>query len=326
MKARICIIGNGSFANKVHYPSLFSFGDVEVVGIFAFNEQRLLETARRYNIPGQSVYTLSSRTGYRQILSALRPDGVYVIGPPEQMIDVWTWCLENKLNLFIEKPLGITLHQAEMFAWLAKENGCITQVSFQRRSSPILNKMKEMCLEKGPVTHAVVEFSKYEIAPMLGSRDRMLDDYIHCIDTARWLCGGEIIKIDPHCRRILVPDINWIGSVFYFDNGAVCHVIGNWSSGRRIFRVNMHAPGICVDAEPEKEAWVYEDGDYEGKRYDSKVMAGSDELFVYGGFQKKSREFIDSILSGIETTSSPFSDALKTMQASSYILARSITV
>jgi len=46
--------------------------------------------------------------------------------------------------------------------------------------------------------------------------------------------------------------------------------------------------------------------------HDSKEVAGSDELFVFGGFQKKSREFVDSLIAGKELTSSPFSDALKT--------------
>lgn len=51
MKARICIVGNGLFANKVHYPSLNSFEDVEIVGICAFDEERLKQTALKFNIP-----------------------------------------------------------------------------------------------------------------------------------------------------------------------------------------------------------------------------------------------------------------------------------
>ena len=36
----------GNFANKVHYPLLASFDDVEIVGICAFNEVRLRNTAK----------------------------------------------------------------------------------------------------------------------------------------------------------------------------------------------------------------------------------------------------------------------------------------
>ncbi|MEJ7740738.1 MAG: Gfo/Idh/MocA family oxidoreductase [Chitinophagaceae bacterium] len=324
MKARICIVGNGLFANKVHYPSLNSFEDVEIVGICAFDEERLKQTALKFNIPEKNIHVTRSRSDYQTMLIDLRPDGVYVIGQPGLMLDIWIWCLNNKLNLFIEKPMGITLHQAETLAHLAEKNNCITQVSYQRRSAPILQKIREECLNKGPITHAIVEFSKYDINPMLGDRDRMLDDYIHAVDTARYICGGEVVDIESRCRRIMVSDINWIGANLFFDNGASCYVIGSWTSGRRVFRVNMHAPGICGDVELEKEAYLYADGDDEGIRYDSKDIAGSNELYVYGGFQNKSREFINAILSRKEETSSPFTDALKTMVVCETILAQAL--
>jgi len=324
MKARICMIGNGVFANKVHYPSLHSFEDVEIVGICAFNEERLKQTALQFTIPEKSIYVTNSVSGYQKMLTDLRPDGVYVIGPPGQMLDCWIWCLKNKFNLFIEKPMGMTLHQAESLAYLAQQNACITQVSFQRRSTPLLQEIREACLKKGPITHAIVEFSKYDIHPMVGDRDRMLDDYIHAVDTARWICGGEIVEIESRCKRIMVPDINWIGASLYFDNGASSYVIGSWTSVRRVFRATMHAPGICGEVELEREAFLYADGKSEGVRYDSKEIAGSNEVYVYGGFQRKSREFINSVLSRKEETSSPFSDALKTMRVCETILAQAL--
>ncbi|MGB8490141.1 MAG: Gfo/Idh/MocA family oxidoreductase, partial [Bacteroidales bacterium] len=218
-KAKICVIGNGSFANAVHYPSLASLNNVEISGICAFNEERLRQTAKNYNIPDNKILIAKSQFDYQKLLNDVHPDGVYVIGQPEHMYDIWIWCLENKYNLFIEKPMGITIHQSRTLAYLARKNGCITQVSHQRRSTPILHKMKEECLKRGSLTHATVEFYKYDPRPLFGTRDRMLDDYTHAVDTARWICGGEVARIESHCRRNLVPDINWIGSTLYFENG-----------------------------------------------------------------------------------------------------------
>ncbi len=82
MKIRICIIGNGFFANKVHYPALTSFDDVEIIGICAFNEERLKQTALNFNIPEKNIYVAKSGSAYQKMLTDLRPDGVYVIGQP----------------------------------------------------------------------------------------------------------------------------------------------------------------------------------------------------------------------------------------------------
>jgi hypothetical protein len=53
----------------------------------------------------------------------------------------------------------------------------------------------------------------------------------------------------------------------------------------------------------------------------SQQVAGSDEFFVFGGFQAKNREFIDAIRGGAAPSSS-FPDALKTMQIAHRILAQ----
>ena len=82
------MIGNGGFANMVHYPSLVSIKDVEIVGICAFDEKRLKQTAQKYNIHEKCIHVAKSQFDYQKMLIDLQPDGVYVIGKPERMFDL----------------------------------------------------------------------------------------------------------------------------------------------------------------------------------------------------------------------------------------------
>jgi virulence factor len=323
-KVRICIIGAGGMANNVHYPSLASFDDVEIVGVIETRRDRLDSTCDKFGIPGEARFLVGLDIDYQDILTRLKPDGVYVIGQPEIMYSIWQWCLANHFNLYIEKPMGLTMHQAEVLTHLAETNKLITQVSHQRRVAPIMLEMRRRLLEKGPITHGVVEFFKSDITPMQIARDRMLDDGTHAVDTARWICGGEIVRIESRCRRVGVPDINWIGATLHFDNGSTCYVVCTWSSGRRVFRTQMHAPGGYADVELEAEARLYLDGNYAGEVFRTQDVAGSDQNFVYGGFQNKNREFIDSLKSGVDRCSSPFRDTIKTMRACHTILAQAL--
>ena len=316
-RVRIAVIGAGSMATQVHYPSLASFPDVDVVAACDIDAGRLAAVCARFGIAGRY-------SDYRTMIEEMAPDGVYAIGQPHILYDVWMWCLQRGCNLYIEKPMGLTWHQAQMLAHAAEARGLITQVSHQRRCSPLLVRMREECLRRGPITHAVCEFFKCAQEPMLGARDHMRDDCTHSIDTVRWMCGGEVVGIDSRCRRIGVPDINWISATLHFDNGATGMVVNSWCSGRRVFRVQMHAPGICTDAEVEGRARLYADGDYHGVEYDAREVAGSDQNFIFGGFQAKNREFIDSLKTGVEVTSSPFRDCLRTMEVAEKILAQAI--
>ena len=85
----------------------------------------------------------------------------------------------------------------------------------------------------------------------------------------------------------------------------------------------MHAPGICVEAEHEGKGYLYADGNTKGVEYDTRQVAGSNENFVFGGFQAKNREFIDGVKSG-QQPGSNFSDVVKTMEVAEKILAKAL--
>ena len=105
-----------------------------------------------------------------------------------------------------------------------------------------------------------------------------------------------------------------------FDNGATGVLLNSWTSGRRIFRVGMHAPSICAEVDPEAQGVLYVDGDTQGVVLDTREVSGIDAFFGFGSFQAKSREFLDCVHSGGQP-SSHFGDALKTMEVAEKILA-----
>ena len=324
-RVRVAMIGAGRMANNVHYPSLASFDDVEIAAICDLAEGPLNATADAYGV--QRRYT-----DYRAMVEEVAPQGVYAIGQPHLMYDVWLWCLRRGLPLYIEKPMGLTWHQARMLAHVAEEQGVITQVSHQRRTSPLLVALRQEVLARGPVVHGVCEFYKHGPSPMLGPRDHMMDDCVHAIDTLRWICGGgqgshsgaDVVGIESRCRRIGTPDVNWITAALHFANGATGIVLNSWCSGRRVFRVQMHGLGVACDADVEGSATLYSGGDTRGVAFDARQVAGSDQTYVFGGFRAKNREFVDSLKTGREVTSSPFRDCLKTMEVAEKILARAL--
>lgn len=315
-RVRVAMIGAGVMSNRVHYPSLASFDDVEIAAICDIDTERLHTTADKYGVERRYI-------DYQTMVEEVAPDAVYAIGQPHIFYDIWTWCLKQGQNLYIEKPMGITLHQAQSLAHLAEQHGCITQVSFQRRSCPMVVKLHDACLERGSIVHAVCRFYKCAPTPYLEARDHMLDDGVHAIDTLRWMCGGEVVQIHSVTKRVTTPDINFFSAMLEFDNSATGLMVNSWTSGRRIFDVEMHAPGICAEAEHEGKGYLYADGDTTGVEFDTREEAGSDEFYTYGGFRAKNREFIDCLKRG-ELPGSHFGDAVKTMAVAEKILAQAM--
>ena len=324
-KLKVALIGAGERANQVIYPS-FSYlqekGSVEIIAVCDIDTVRLNATADKYGIKNR--YGQGGVFDYRKMINEQKPDAVAVIGQPHIMYDIWLWCLEHGIHLCIEKPLGLNIHQARNLTAVADRNGLVTQVTLQRRYTPMVSLLRQECLKRGPITHAVCKFYKCDIKDLLGARDHMMDDSVHAIDTLRWIAGSEVIKVDSVCNRIGgTVDINFIMAQLTFANGCVGHLMNNWSSGKRIFAVEMHAPAIYVEAEHEAKGYMYTDGNLTPQVFDTTEVAGSNENYIFTGVLASIEDFVNCCLNGGQPMTC-FASTLNTMKVAETILAQAL--
>jgi len=321
---KIVMIGAGGRASSAIYPAfddLKKQGKVDIAGICDLDQARLKKVADQYGI--EKRYGSGGVFDYQKMIADIKPDAAVVIGPPHIMYDMWIWCLKQGLHLYIEKPLGLSMHQARNLHALARQNSLITQVSLQRRYSPMVNLLRNECLKKGTLTHVVCRFYKCDIRDLTGTLDHMMDESVHAIDTLRWMAGSEVVKVESVTNRIGTTDINFIMAQLTFANGCVGHLLNNFSSGKRIFSVEMHAPGIFIEAEHESKGYVYSDGNLEPRIFDVSEAAGSKESYINSGVLAAADDFISCCVNGGQPGAC-FENTLNTMKVAELILAQSL--
>ena len=323
-KLKVVMIGAGGRANQVIYPSFDNLqkqGKVEIVGICDINLDNLNKTADKYNI--EKRYGEGGIFDYRKMIDELKPDAAVAIGQPNIMYDIWRECLERRLHLYIEKPLALSIHQARALTAIAERNNLVTQVSLQRRYTPMIANLRDECMKRGQMTHVVCKFYKCEPNDMLGARDHMMDDTVHAIDTLRWMADSEVAEVQSFTNRIKTVDINFIMAQLIFKNGCVGHLMNNWSSGKRIFAVEMHAPGIFVEAEHETKGYMYTNGSLTPVEFSALEVAGSDETYIFTGVLAAAEDFVNCCINGGRPMCA-FESAVNTMKVAEIILAQSL--
>ena len=241
-KVRVAFIGAGGLANGVHYPSVASLPDVDLAATCDLFADKAQATAERFGIP--RVYT-----DYQRMLEEVDPQAVYVIMPPQDLFAPASAVLQQGRHLFVEKPLCVTAHQAQMLAYFAEEHSCLTAVGFQRRHIPALTALKRRVEERGPIQQATVSFLKSaDLSQHAGHYGGVIDnltvDGCHAVDTLRFLCGGEVEHVAAHVRtrRAPGPSPNEFTALVSFSSGAVGILNSSYATGRRIFRVEFHGP------------------------------------------------------------------------------------
>lgn len=309
-KVNVGVIGAGSHANLVHYPSLTSMKDVHLRAICDLNVNRLTRTSEKYNVKNRY-------TNYKEMIEKEILDAVYIIMPPHHLYDIVVDCLEAGLNVFIEKPPGVTANQTRSLAWFAKKKGCITMVGFNRRFIPLIRKAKNLVTKYGSINQCVSTFYKNFLSDeppyYRGALDILTCDAIHAVDALRWMVDDEVVKVLSSVRSLYVPYYNSFIALIKFRKGAIGVLLINWVAGARIHTFEMHSKGISAFVNPDREALIYLQNKSKPKRMTTFDAAGSHERFVYYGYYQENRHFIDCVRSGKEPETN-FGDAAKTME------------
>ncbi|MGA1196442.1 MAG: Gfo/Idh/MocA family protein [Candidatus Latescibacterota bacterium] len=307
---KVAIIGAGGRAVSAHYPSLQDMPDVKIVGVSELNETRLQTVGAKFGIKG--LYT-----NYVEMIEKEKPDVVYAIMPPHHMYDVCANVIQMGCHLMIEKPPFVTTEQTRQMAILARKHNVLTGVTFQRRFAPVIRTGKSICEKKGPVHSAVSTFYKCAVggAPYYnGAIDILTCDAIHAVDTLRYLCGGEVESVASDVRRLDAEHCNIHQALIRFSSGATGVLLTNWMTGRRMFTVEIHSPGISVFGDPEEGGKVYADGKVQAvQELDPFAMTKSKaEHVAYGAFATN-RHLIDCVKNGKQPETN-FADAVKSME------------
>ena len=317
---RVAMVGAGSRAVAAHYPSLSSMPDVEIAAVCDLNEDRTQAAAKRFAIDG-------TYDNYTRMIEKQKPDAVYVVMPPHHMYDICATVMEMGCHLFVEKPPAMTSEQTRQMDILAAKNGVRTGVTFQRRFAPVIRHGKTLCEKRGPVHTAVSSFYKNAVGAgpyYRGAIDILTSDAIHAVDTLRYLCGGEVVEVASDVRRHGAEHHTIHNALVSFSSGARGILLTNWMTGRRMFSVEIHSPGISVFGDPEEGGRVFADNQSEPvQTLDPFELGGGTEEYQAYGMFAVNRHFIDCVKNGTEPETN-FGDALKTMELVDAIYRRAM--
>lgn len=230
-KFRVGVIGVGSIAQISHLPILSAREDVELVGCMAKHIESAEKAKARYGIQ----HAVSS---VKELLN-LDLDCAFVLSPkqnhPEQVKEL----LEGGVDVFCEKPMGMTLRESHDMAEQAEKSRKMLMIGFNRRYAPVYQKAK----------------SVYEgIAPdvIIAQKNRPASEYratlenaIHMVDLMRYLSGecvsveARSIFIDPNYETLCTAQLE-------FENGTIGMLVADRASGQWVETMEIHGNNKSV--------------------------------------------------------------------------------
>jgi len=179
IKPRIGMVGLGSIAQKAYLPILSKETDWTFAGAFSPSREKRKAICNQYRI--QDFHSLPAL--------ALECDAMFVHSSTESHYEVVSELLNKGIDVYVDKPLAASIPEAEKLVELSEKLGRKLMVGFNRRFAPMYVKAKE---KANKIAWARVEKHRMDSVGPYSYEFTMLDDYLHLVDTVRWLSDGDL--------------------------------------------------------------------------------------------------------------------------------------
>lgn len=314
-KLKFAVLGCGRISMKHIEALINNKEDAELAALCDVVEQRALERKRQYEdaIVNSDVKVY---TDYKSMLENEKFDVAVIATESGYHAKHAIDCLIHDTHVLIEKPMALSIHDADSIIALAKEKNKKVAVCHQNRFNPSIQMLRRAIEEKrfGKLINGTARIlwtrddNYYKQAPWRGTKEldggTLMNQCIHNIDLLQWMLGSEVERVyaerGTFLRNIEMEDFGAI--LIRFKNGTIGIVEGsacvypkNLEETLSIFgeKGTVVIGGLATN---EIKTWIFADE----RDYD-KIDGNTNIDNVYGnGHTPLYKDFIDAIRNNTE--------------------------
>lgn len=233
-KLKCAVIGVG-YLGKFHAEKYKLLDDCELIAVVDANPAQAQAVAEKNNTQAVS--------DYRELLGKV--DAVSIAVPTRLHFQVAKDFLEHGAHVLVEKPMTVTLEEADELIRIGKQKSKILMVGHLERFNAAilgldLSGDKPVFIE----SHRLAPFN-----PRANDVSVILDLMIHDIDIILDMVDSEVRRIDANGVSVLTNDIDIANARISFENGCVANVTASRASVKVERKMRMFMPNAYVSVD-----------------------------------------------------------------------------
>ncbi len=177
--------------------------ELDIVAICDIDESKLDESVEKFDF----LKAAKKYTDYREMLENEQLDLIGICTESGKHGKIALDCIEAGVNLIIEKPIALSLEEADLIIKNANKKNLKVSACHQNRFNKSVQKIREAVENKrfGRLLHGTAHIrwnrgeSYYTQAPWRGTWEQdggaLMNQCIHNIDLLRWMMGDDIVEV-----------------------------------------------------------------------------------------------------------------------------------
>jgi predicted dehydrogenase len=208
-KIKAGVIGVG-YLGRFHAEKYAGIADVELVGVVDSDVARAAQVAAKLNTRAFSDPA--------QLLGKV--DAVSIVAPTVLHHGLAKQFLEQGIHVLLEKPMTVTVGQADELIALAKRKGAILQIGHIERFNPAIASIRMRI--KSPRYMTAERAAPFTVR--CTDVNVVLDLMIHDLDIVSDLAGSDPKEVSAVGASIITKEIDMASARIVFQNGCIADV------------------------------------------------------------------------------------------------------
>ena len=228
------VIGVG-YLGRFHAQKYAALEGVTLVGVADVNELQCRQVAGECDC--------RSFSNYKELLPDV--DAVSIAVPTSYHCQVAGDCLDAGIDVLLEKPMTVTLAEADELIAKAETGGLILQIGHLERFNPALQAMEPFLTT--PVfieSHRIATFKNRGV-----DVDVVLDLMIHDIDIILNIINSPIKTIHTVGAPVATANTDIANARLIFENGATANVTVSRISRTNVRKMRIFQPGSYINVD-----------------------------------------------------------------------------
>lgn len=240
---RVGVAGVGSLGQ--HHARVYAdLPGATLTGVFDADPGRAQEIGARHGVP--------ACTSFEALLEAV--DALSIAAPTVAHHALARQALLRGRDVLVEKPMTVTLAQADELLALARDGARVLQVGHIERFNPAADVLRAHAGR--PRFIEVHRLSGFPARSL--DVDVVLDVMIHDLDVVLALDGSEPVQIDAVGVPVLTSKVDIANARLRFASGLIANLTASRVSTERVRKFRVFAPQTYISADFDaREAQVY---------------------------------------------------------------------
>ncbi|TKB27394.1 Gfo/Idh/MocA family oxidoreductase [Desulfopila sp. IMCC35006] len=231
---KVGVIGVG-YLGRFHAQKYAALEGVDLVGVADIDSKQSQQVAQECNC--------QSFTDYTQLLPAV--DAVSIVVPTPYHHQVAGACLDAGIDVLLEKPMTVTLGEADDLIAKAEGQKLILQIGHLERFNPAVQAMEPFL-----TTPVFIESNRIATFKHRGADvDVVLDLMIHDIDIILNIIKSPLKAIHTVGAPVATANTDIANARLMFENGATANVTVSRISRTNVRKMRIFQPGSYINVD-----------------------------------------------------------------------------